>query len=141
MEKALQLSPPWITIYREIQAMFKHDKTVKVIYNNDTPSVNVYVEDPVKADAIEQILIHEFPFGNVKLRVNVYPGDDEELLQDLSVGADKLFTTAFKDNSALSFTTEDQKGLFAETYIVFVPEVVQFFNDDLSDIRGLESTL
>ena len=135
-KKSLQLSPPWLTFFHEIQGMFKHDPTVKVIFNSETDSVDVYVEDADKADAITQILVPKKEFGNVKVAVNVIPGNGHSENSGLP-----LFQRAFKDNSALAFTTEDQKGLFTMAYVVFVPEIVQFFNDDLTDIHGLASML
>jgi len=136
-KEQMKLSPPWITLYREIQAMFKNDSQVKVVFNNDDDSINVYVDDDDKADAIGQILIDEKDFGNVNVKVNVVPANNGE---DGSSNL-PLFQRAFKDNNALSFTTEDQKGMFAMSYVVFAPVIVQFFNDDLTDVHGLASML
>ncbi len=137
-KEALRLSPPWITFYREVQAMFKNDPDVKVMFNDTDDSVNVYVEDPDKADAISQVLIPEKEFGNVKVAVNVVPANNTELLGDSNL---PLFQRVFKGNSALAFTTEEQLGLWTMAYVVFKPEIVQFFNDDLSDVHGLASML
>ena len=135
MERNLKLSPPWCTYYSEITAMFANDEGVKVKVDDSKKTVSLFVEDADKADALSQILVTEKNFGNVNVSVNVIPAD--------TVGGSNLtlFERAFKGNSALSFTTEDQKGLFSMAYVVFVPEIVQFFNDDLSDVHGLASML
>lgn len=137
MERNLQLSPPWCTFEKEIEAMFKNDKDVKVSYDYDQQVISLFVDDDDKADALTQILVESKNFGNIDTTVRVVPANNgDKGKSDLP-----LFQRAFAGNSALSFTTEDQKGLFSMAYVVFAPEIVQFFNDDLTDVHGLASML
>ena len=55
---------------------------------------------------------------------------------------EQLFCTAFNRNPAFVFTKSIQ-GIFSNniTYVVFRNKVVQYFDDDLSDIYGQCSTL
>ena len=54
---------------------------------------------------------------------------------------ESVFADAFAGNPAV-YSIETRRLLAGEaTYVVFKPEVVQFFNDDFSDIDGKKSTL
>ena len=135
-----RISSPWVRLYREIQAMFAEDKQVKVVL--DDTNVNVYVEDEVKADAIEKILKALYVFGNVTSMVTVYPANNcksEEKYTYDSVEA--LYKTAFENNPALSYVAEYSTVFGSMAYVVFANKVVQYFNDDLGDVNGMCSTL
>jgi len=56
--------------------------------------------------------------------------------------AENLFVTAFKDNPVVSYI-QPIEGIFMNgaVYVVFANKVVQFFNDDLTDIHGAWSGL
>lgn len=138
-----QLSAPWTIFYRQIQAMFKNDDQVHVIYDEATPEIKVYVEDGEKADAIAQILLPEKTFGNVTVKVAVVPANGVAALRrPTKMDIDELFITAFEGNPALSFTRV-LPCVFSNNmyYIVFQNRVVQFYTDDLGDYYGQCSTL
>ena len=133
---AMKLCPPWIKLYREIQAMFEKDDDIKVVL--DEYDVRVYVRTQEKADALEKILNYEYKFGSIVSHVNVIPANMEK---KLASGEPELFTVAFDGNDALSRVIPISSPIGDFVYIVFTKEVVQYFNDDLGDINGLCSTL
>ena len=137
MEEKIKLVSPWVNFYREIQALFKDDPDVKVVYNEDDNKVNLYVEKTDKADALSQILPTEKEFGNVVLKIEVIPANKIKINSTLD-----LFNIAFKDNPAFSYS-QRVDGIFSNSldYVVFKNKVVQYFNDDLGDINGIKSTL
>jgi hypothetical protein len=141
MKYILKLSPPWITFLREVEAIFKKDPEVNVTYDNETDQIKIFVDDQDKADAISKIILPVKDFGNVKVKISVIPANKPNNSNIIKNSNVSLFKRAFKNNDILSYTTEDQKGLFTMSYIVFKPEIVQFFNDDLTDINGLASML
>lgn len=130
------LSSPWVNFYRELEALFAKDPEVKVIYDEEKNDVKLYVDNLAKADALAQLLPVERTFGNITITVTVIPANKE--------GASKiqLFRTAFEGNGAFDYTTSAE-GIFTNPihYVVFANEVVQYFNDDLSDAHGVRSTL
>lgn len=132
----LKLSAPWIIFYKEIEAMFKFDPAVKVIYDEDKNEVKLYVEGAQKADALTQLLPTEKAFGNVVMKITVVPANKLKAVKE------GLYEAAFEGNSALSYV-RSATGIFTNpiTYVVFKKEVVQFWTDDLGDINGLRSTL
>lgn len=138
----LKLSPPWIEYYNELQAMFDHDDDVRIVYDEDEYIVNMYVNDSTKADAIAELLPVEKVFGNVKLTINVIPSNTSEPSKIRERLYPSVYEKAFYNNPVFSYV-EEVTGIFSNpiTYVVFVNEVVQYYNDNLSDIHGLRSTL
>ena len=139
MDKKLKLSPPWITYFKEIEAMFKEDPKVRVELNEESKDgvyvIKMYVEGSIKAEAIEKIIPAETKFGNITVLVEVIPANISDNPVD-------LFKAAFEGNPALSYI-HTVEGPFMQnaSYIVFKNKVVQFFNDALDDVNGMKSTL
>ncbi len=139
----MTLSPPWAIFYREIQALFGEDPDVHVVYDEENEVVKIYVEDPEKADVLSQLLPTKKMFGRVGLDIQVIPADGKKRSTDVPENVDAtMFEKAFKGNPALSYA-KTFPNLFGHvvTYVVFQPDVVQFYTDDISDINGLRSTL
>lgn len=133
----LGLSSPWIEFYSEVEAMFKGDPHVRVLYDEENMTMKLYVEGEHKSDALTQLMPTEKKFGKVTLKIEVIPANTG--FHDSNVG---LYENAFEGNSAFSYA-KHVEGLFVPnfTYVVFVNKVVQFFNDNLGDVNGNCSTL
>lgn len=133
----LNLSAPWIVFYREVEAMFKHDGEVHVVYDEDNMELYLYVDRAAKAAALAKLLPAEKDFGAVKLKITVVPANDEQA-EDIR----DIYGAAFYGNPALSFI-RNVHGIFSNglKYVVFRKEVVQYWVDDLGDIYGQRSTL
>ena len=129
------LSAPWITMYHEIEALFKKDRDIKIVYDEEDVAIKLYVEKQDKAAALKELLPDEYEFGNVILRVDIIPSNPANTRAD-------LFHTAFENNPVFSYMTA-APDVFSNpiTYIVFKNEVVQYFNDDIGDVNGNCSTL
>lgn len=134
----LQVLSPWMVFYREIDAMFKKDPEVQVVYDEVEQVIKLFVDNTDKADALAQILPDEKEFGNVTLQIVVIPANN--LLQS---SPDDLFRRAFRYNDAVWSveTTKDIPGFPCLTYVIFNKEVVQYFTDNLGDYHGITSTL
>lgn len=148
----LKMVSPWIDFYHKTQAMFKQDKTVTVMFDEDEMTLKLYVKHQEKAEAISKLLPNEKVFGNVTLKIEVIPGNRKltsyrdgfiatvDQADDAYIS--KLFELAFNGNSALQYThVVDGFEGFHATYIVFNRTVVQYYNDSLADIDGKRSTL
>lgn len=131
----VNLSSPWVIYYKELDALFKGDPDIKVVFDELKNTIKLYVQGESKAEALNQLLPTEKEFGNVTIRIEVLPAN-KFLKSSIS-----LYEDAFKGNPALSFVKNITNGVYSFDYVVFKPEVVQFFNDDLSDINGNCSTL
>lgn len=134
-EPNVRLSSPWVEYFNKINAMFKDDPDIKIVYNEDKNAINLYVDGSAKAEALAALLPAEKSFGNVTVTVSVIPSNEPRT----KIG---LFRDAFQGNPAFSYSiTLDNVFTNPISYVVFRNKVVQFFNDDLSDPHGLESTL
>lgn len=131
----INLSSPWLTYYHKLQALFNRDPEVTVVLDEDKYEIKLFVDNAAKADALTQLLPEEVVFGNVTLTVTVVPSNKV-------TPAIALFQQAFKGNPALAYTkTVTGVGDVPFSYVVFDKTVVQFFNDDMSDVDGKCSTL
>lgn len=145
----LKMLSPWMVFYREVDAMFKKDPEVQVVYDEDAQVIKLFVENIDKADALVQILPEEKEFGNVTVQIAVIPANN--LLRSSSIDipgfpcltSEGLFKRAFWRNEAVWSveTTKDIPGFPCLTYVVFSKEVVQYFTDNLGDYHGITSTL
>lgn len=131
----MKISSPWVNYYREVQALFGKDPEIKVVYDENENEVKLYVENARKADALTRLLPSEKVFGNVTLKITVVPAND---LDESKVVA---FEEAFAGNPVLKYVWHADTVMGAFNYAVFKNEVVQYFNDDMSDINGNRSTL
>ena len=135
----LQLSSPWVEYYHKVEAMFKNDLDVRVIFDEDIPELKLFVEDPYKAAALTDLMPEQVGYGNVVLAIKVIPANGTA--SGGLTGA-ALFDEAFRRNPAYRYS-EDIRGVFPNpiTFVVFANEVVQYFNDNLFDVNGVCSTL
>ena len=133
---AYAASPPWVVYYREVEAMFKDDQDIVLEYDETENEILMYVEDPVKADAISQLLPEEKAFGNVVLKTTVIPANE------MAESKAALIAKAFEGNPVLEHIYTVSGVMTNDmNYIVFKNKVVQFYSDNLGDANGLTSTL
>ena len=134
-DKKMKLSPPWIEYYRKLEAMFGPDPDIKVEFDEGEMHIKLYVESHEKATALDELLPVQKDFGNVSVFIEVIPANDEPKRID-------IVKRAFEGNPAFSYATTIE-GIMSNpiSYVVFKPEVVQIWSDNLSDVNGLTSTL
>ena len=133
MEKT-KLSPPWITYVREITKLFEQDKDVKIFFDDDTNELTFYVYKYDKAAALSKILPKQKTFGNITVNISItYKGHEKT--------AQQLYEAAFENNPAFKYAYTFETSTNPITYVVFKKEVVQYWNDDMSDPHGITSTL
>ena len=132
----LKIVSPWVNYYREIEALFGKDPQINIEFDEDTPEIKMFIEDSEKADAIGQLLPPEKYFGNVLLKITIVPANG---VYESQVAK---FKKAFEGNPAFAYA-ESVEGIFSNNinYIVFTRDVVQYYNDNLSDANGVCSTL
>ena len=147
----LQLAPAWDIYYQKINALFKDDSRATVIYDRDNLKIKIYVTDQKKAEALDQLLVHNVIFGNQELTVDVIPanGNDDESSKPYTHRSRYSFyyppliwDDAFYGNPLYSYSRKFV-GIYTNplTYVVFTPTVVQYYTDSLNDINGFSTTL
>lgn len=135
----LNLSTPWQITYKKINAMFEEDPEVSVI--RDENVVKLYVDDADKAYALHELLKRSYDYGSVKLEVIVIPTNKGNVtVTDWTRPV--LYDEAFYRNPIFEYAI-DGPSVFTNpiTYVVFHPQVIQYFTDDIGDINGYHSTL
>jgi hypothetical protein len=144
------LSSPWVEIYEELTAMFKHDEEVRVVYfdgDGADHKVDLYVSNAEKAEALFKVIKPKHTFGNVVLYVNVIMPNGQVCDTTEPVEGDDdyadIYEKAFAGNGAFVHTVKVDGVMFMSglVYVVFRPTVVQYFNDDLGDVNGHRSCL
>ena len=120
---------PKYELLAKFETFFQEDPDVQVKLDGD--EISLYVQGNAKAEALEKLLIKEVTFGNETVKVVVKPSNEEPTLFD-------LYKDAFSGNSAVDGYATSLMGM---NYVLFKPEVVQYYNDDLGDANGICSTL
>lgn len=141
----IHMSSPWVVFYREVEEMFKYDKEVHVVFDEEKVELRLYVDNPAKAEALEYLLPEVTEFGNVQMYIYVYPSNSKPNKFRANTGPHDmtmLYETALEGNGVFSFCKKIS-GIYSNdlNYIVFANKVVQYYNDDLGDIYGQCSTL
>ena len=133
---SVNAASPWLTHARKINCLFEKDPDINVVYDgSEEPKVSIYVNNQVKADAIMALMPNEKQFGNVILKIEVIPANQEEL------SPARLIDLAFTGNAAyMGMETIDSMG-FEANYAIFEDEVVQYPNDNLGSLWGVNTTL
>lgn len=139
-EKKVGLLAPWVTLYHKLDELFAGDPKVMVtnsFMENRSTNIKIYVNGDKKVAALKKLIPDHFQFGNVTANISIIPANNLEE-DDFC----QLFRDAFKGNEAVKeiYTVESPLKIRA-TYVIFKKEVVQFFNDDVSDAHGNCSTL
>lgn len=136
----ISLSPPWVEYYREVNEMFKRDKEVRVVYDEDINKLSLYVDNEVKASALSQLLPVTKEFGTVVMEIEVVPCNTKG--SSLRRTNNTIIEDAFAKNPAVN-SIKTVSGIFDYDlyYVIFEKSVVQYFVDNLGDYNGIKSTL
>lgn len=140
-----KLSPPWYVYHRKVLAMFGKDSEIHIKdlnkINDNNFSFMILVSNKEKARAIKTILPNTVEIGSVTINVCIY-GPDEDNIEPLNESAEEIYKTAFSGNPVFEKTITKNYPLYNKiSYCVFKKEVIQFWNDDLSDYCGNYSGL
>ena len=134
-KKKTGLIAPWIDYYRQIQALFREDSEVRVLFDEIDYHIKIFVDNAIKADALSKLLPEEKKFGNITVKISVIPSND------LGHGPEELVQLAFNGNPALESIQIVDTPFGKETFVIFAKKVVQYYSDDMGDYFGLQSTL
>lgn len=131
------LSPPWETYVKELTELFRYDKDVKVLFDRESSTANVYVDDQYKAEALAELLNDEIDFGGKTLTINIIPSNRKMIN---GKGRDN-WTTAFAGNAVLTDIKYVSYPFGTFTYLMWSLKPAQFFNDNLGDFYGNKTVL
>lgn len=137
MESQVKLSPPWISFYTKLEMLFREDEEVTVDFEDgEDRKIKIFVDNVSKAEALEKLLPKQKTFGNITVNIIVIPSNTAD-------SQENLFRRAFEGNKSVnrieSVVPPYSSNPF--TYILFKKEVVQYWDDNMADFYGYQSTL
>ncbi len=131
------LIAPWYIYQAEVKALFDRDPQIDVgaVYqqeNGKDYAFDIEVRSHAKYMALDRVLSRFKLFGNVALTINLF---DEE--NDAGDEAVSIYSAIFDGNPIVESVEDivDPAGVH-HGYVVFRPEIIQFYADDLRDING-----
>lgn len=128
----MNLSAPWYTYAKKVKAFFARDKEVTVgeleKLEDGSYLLTITVKDPTKAYALEKLVRPDTEFGDTHVFTDV-------ALEGVE-GAEGILEAAFKSHFAVADVATKATPGGNATYLRFQPEIIQFYNDDLSDYSG-----
>lgn len=139
----LKLSPPWVLYYKKLNTLFEYDKDVLVIYDEDEMEIKLYCSDNNKSEALSFLLPNTISFGDVELKITVIPSNEKTNKVKITINnPETAIYVLFNTNNEYVESVEVIPTPFGRfTYVIFIKEVVQYFEDNLSDFYGNKSTL
>ena len=117
--ETVRISSPWVGYVHKLEALFGRDPDITVRYDDDS----TLLPDTIR-------------FGNVELRIEVIPSND-------AMTREEMYRRAFEGNPLYSRTVSVRPVGTTNpfVYVMFRPEVVQYWDDNLGDPHGNISTL
>ena len=136
MSEKVCLSAPWDLYEKKLRAMFGQDPDIEIEYDRDGMEIKLFVDDPDKAEAIEELLPAMVEFPGVSLKLTVVPGNGE-------APAIALYNRAFSGNPAFHYAQRVQPEGTSNPadFVVFAKEVVQYYEDNPFSVGGMRSML
>lgn len=135
---------PWIEYQKRVKALFGRDPEIIVgeVYEPDGNEVDyafdIEVRNHRKFEALDAVLPAIREFGNVTLGIQIF--DEENIGGTDDIAA--IYQTLFRDNPIV----QDVKIVVDQfcirhAYVLFAPEVIQYYRDEMTDYNGLFSGL
>lgn len=153
----LKLSPPWVLYYKKLSALFDEDKTIRIIFDEDNMEIKIYTYLERKSKALSFLLPNNVSFGDVDLKITVVPVNMEDDNPTLNTAIKKFNTEDITTcQAAIKILFEPDTVIgnqhvknikrvlnpYGEfLYVIFKKEVIQYYEDNLSDFYGNCSTL
>ncbi len=138
--QGVKKSAPWVSYVVLLKMLFENDPDVRIIYRDETPYiVDINITGEKKFEAATKLIGETKKFGNVVLTIRYHLSNPVKKEKSKK----ELFKALFEGNPILTdVVTVDLPDTSNNiTYFLFKDEVVQYWDDDLSNPHGMVSTL
>ncbi len=132
------IEAPWNTFWKMVDALFSQDDDISIgnVYEPENSmydyAFNIEVKSHEKFVALDRVIPSYKIFGNVTLGIFLFDEENNEMKT-----AEDLYKAIFKGNPIVKDIRSRGDGMgFEHSYVRFQPEVIQFFDDDISDFDG-----
>lgn len=136
------LEAPWYTYQKRLKALFDGDPDI-VISDVDKSSedgryyVHITVSNHKKYNALVNLLPEVVNFGNVQLFLMLYDRENE-----MSSRTIEEVKNLFEGNPHINDMIEGEDATGTKhLYVLFKPEVLQFYTDNMQSYNGVTSCL
>lgn len=140
-QENLKLSAPWEIYCRKVQALFSKDPEIAVsgiAQRSGTRVMTIQTCNMDKYNALMQVFPTVKFFGDAALQIDIRLPNEDEFKLDLQ----NLMEDLFDGNEAVDKVCVSLDPFGNEqTYVMFKPEVMQFFNDNIRDYNGICTTV
>jgi len=137
-ENSLQLSPPWYTFFNFVKHSIGKDPGVKVLDMKELSGSNFLIPIEVgnrdKAAALATILVPGQNFGDTNVSIEILHCGKTVKPMDQPQDVCCLIKKALDTNYYFDGVEMREVFDFIIVFPVFKKAVIQFFNDDLSDL-------
>lgn len=142
MEHVTLLAPPWYTLWNEVKHTIGNDKSVQVLEletKQNPYKIRIITNDVKKGEALATLLESIHFLGNIDVVIQVEDKEGqvyEKKVVSTTMELKALLSVAFEDNSYYVGTVVQSldPGNLTFIYPVFTKSVIQFYNDELSDL-------
>ena len=135
---------PWYEYQKQIKALLERDSQITVgeVYEPEGHEVDfafdIQVRNHEKFTALDDLLPATKEYGNVTLGIEIFDEENTSATDDLAT----IYKTLFRDNPIVQDIVVVPGHFGApQVYILFKPEVIQYYRDDMTDYNGLFSGL
>lgn len=128
---------PWYSYFDKLGKIFSGDKGIRIRQSANGSDIDFYFDDVDKMNAMSRILGPRAVFGNFVVSHHYHAPNTtvEPATQD-------DYRILFEGNSNVSRIVKSGNPVVGErTYVVFNPDVVQWYDDNLMDISGNRTTV
>ena len=140
-QENLKLSAPWEIYCRKLQALFSKDPEIVVSDIAQRGGARVMIIQTCNVDkynALKQVFPSVKYFGDAALQIDIrMPNEDEFKLDPQNLMEDLFDGNEAVDKVCVSLDPFGNE----QTYVMFRPEVMQFFNDNIRDYNGICTTV
>lgn len=136
--KGISVSAPWVTFSKKIMALFEEDPEITVEeIGEDGRMLKIVTTNTEKFWALCKLLPHTKKFGNVLFGIEIIYRAEAKEERNTATYYRNLFSTLFEGNRSVKEVLARKDGTGSDhVFVVFEPEVKQFFNDNLFDLNG-----
>ena len=127
---------PWQSHFHKLEKLFEGDPQLTVKQDGNHTDIHFYAGDEKKLNALEHVLGEGIDFGNVHVKYFYH------IANQLGEVTSNDYEVLFEGNKNVSRIVKGGNPVIGQqTYIVFAPSVVQWFDDNLLDVAGNRSTV
>jgi hypothetical protein len=142
LQERSTMNPPWITLWNQVRGSIGNDPrvtTTRLDQSRQPYLIRITVRDNAKAVGLASLVKRRHNFGNITVVVRIEDRQGNHVNRVVPKSPRELaglVRSAFTRNGWYRKVLVKEFFGRLRVYAVFAKKVVQFYNDDLSDLYG-----